>query len=249
MIERLASRRRLSVIGLVLALGIAPLSYAGGQSEKAPGYGPGMMGGQAGAYGPGMMGGGPGAYGPGMMGGGMMGGSFEGLDNSLQRTVDIKKAQAIVTDYLARVANKNLVIDEIMEFENNLYVLVKESDTGKGAFELLVDPFTGAVRPEFGPNMMWNLKYGMMGARTGSVRSNTIGMEEAKKIAAEYLERVRGHGPYDLSADEFYGYYTLDVKKDGAVLGMISVNAFSGQVWYHTWHGGFIAMQEGTAKM
>jgi hypothetical protein len=232
MFERPASRRRLGMIGLILALAIVPLAYAGGQSEKAQSYGPGMMGG------------GPGAYGPGMMGGG-----FDGLDNSLQRTVDIKKAQAIATDYLGRVSYKNLVIDEIMEFENNLYVLIKESDTGKGAFELLVDPFTGAVRPEFGPNMMWNLKYGMMGGRAGSVRSNTIGMDEAKKIAADYLDRVRGHGPYDLAADEFYGYYTMDVKKDGMVLGMLSVNAFSGQVWYHTWHGGFIGMQEGAAKM
>ena len=46
------------------------------------------------------------------------------------RTVDIKKAQAIVADYLAGLSNKNLMIDEIMEFENNLYALIKESDTG-----------------------------------------------------------------------------------------------------------------------
>ena len=163
----------------------------------------------------------------------------------MQRSVDIKKAQAIVTEYLAARPDKNLVIDEIMEFENNLYVLIKESDTGKGAFELLVDPFTGAVRPEFGPNMMWNVKYGMMGY--GTVRANTIGKDEAKKIASDYLERVRGRGPYDLDADEFYGYYTVDVRKDGTLLGMLSVNAFTRQVWYHTWHGGFIAMQEGAA--
>ena len=71
----------------------------------------------------------------------------------------------------------------------------------------------------------------------------------AKKLASEYLDRVRGHGPFDLGGDEFYGYYTFDVKKGGAVLGMLSVNAFSGQVWYHAWHGGFIDMQEGTTKM
>ena len=78
---------------------------------------------------------------------------------------------------------------------------------------------------------------------TAELRRGTVGE------GAEYLDRVRGHGPYDLAADEFYGYYTLDVKKDGMVLGMISVNAFSGQVWYHTWHGGFIGMQEGAATM
>ena len=182
-----------------------------------------------------------------MMGGGMMGGGFDGLDNSLQRTVDIKKAQAIVSDYLSGLSNKKLKIDEIMEFENNLYALIKETDTD--AFELLIDPFTGALRPEFGPNMMWNIKYGMMGARSGAVRPNTIGKEEAEKIATEYVERVRGKGPYTFGVDEFYGYYTLDVKKDDTVLGMLSVNAFSGQVWYHTWHGGYIGIQEGMSKM
>jgi hypothetical protein len=243
--EGTARRARLAIIGLAMALAAAPLGFAGGTPEPAdPRYGRGMMGGGYGAYGPGMMGGRYGGYGPGMMGQG-----FQGLDDSLPRTVDIKKAQAIATDYLAGLPNKKLKIDEIMEFENNLYVLVKETDTDKGAFELLVDPFTGALRPEFGPNMMWNLKYGMMSWRSGTVRPNAIPMDEAKKIASEYLERVRGHGPYELSADEFYGYYTMDVKKDGIVLGMLSVNGFSGQVWYHNWHGGYIGMQEGTGTM
>jgi hypothetical protein len=249
--ETTARRVRLAVVGLVMALAAAPLGFAGGTAEPAdPRYGRGMMGGRYGGYGPGMMGGDY-ANGPGMMGGGfgMMGQGFQGLDDSLPRSVDIGKAQAIVSDYLAGLSNKKLKIDEIMEFENNLYVLVKETDTGRGAFELLVDPFTGALRPEFGPNMMWNLKYGMMSWRAGAVRPNTIPLDEAKKIASEYLERVRGHGPYELSGDEFYGYYTIDVKKDGLVLGMLSVNAYSGQVWYHTWHGGYIGMQEGTGTM
>jgi hypothetical protein len=248
MTGRMALRARLAAVGLVLALAAAPLGFAGG-SPVTPRYGAGMTGGGYG-YG-GMMRGGNGGYGPGMMGGGygMMGQGYAGLDDSLQRTVDIKKAQTIVSDYLAGLSNKKLKIDEIMEFEDNLYVLVKESDTDKGAFELLVDPFTGALRPEFGPNMMWNLKYGMMGGRSGPARPNAIAVEEAKKIAGDYLDRVRGHGPYELSADEFYGYYTMDVKKNGMVLGMLSVNAFSGQVWYHSWHGGYIGMQEGTGTM
>jgi hypothetical protein len=240
-----ARSMRCAAIGFVVALAAAPLGFAGGSPEQTtPRYGSGMMGGRYGGYGPGMMGGGYGGYGSGMMGQGYL-----GLDDSLQRTVDIKKAQAIAADYLSGLSNKKLKIDEIMEFENNLYVLIKETDTDRGAFELLVDPFTGALRPEFGPNMMWNLKYGMMGSRSGTARPNAITADEAKKIASEYLERVRGHGPYTLSADEFYGYYTMDVKKGDVVLGMLSVNAFSGQVWYHTWHGGYIGMQEGTGTM
>ena len=41
-------------------------------------------------------------------------------------------------------------------------------------------------------------------------------------------------------ASTFPGYYTLDVTRDGRTLGMLSVNAYSGQVWYHNWHGTFI---------
>lgn len=238
MYERSAFMRRLGALGIVLALGAASLGYAGGQTDRARSYGPGMMGGGT-----------PGGYSQGIMGWGMMGGGFGGLDSSLRRAVDIKKAQVLVADYLAGLSNKNLKIDEIMEFEYNLYALIEETDTGKGAFELLIDPFNGVVRPEFGPNMMWNAKYGMMGAQPGAVRQNAIGAEEAKRIAGEYLARVRGDGPYEFSANEFYGYYTLDAKKNGMILGMLSVNAFSGQTWYHTWHGGFIAEQEGMSKM
>ena len=136
-----------------------------------------------------------------------------------------------------------------MEFEFNLYALIEESDTGKGAFELLVDPFSGAVRPEIGPNMMWNTKYGMMGTRSGSVRPNLIGADEAKSIAGEYLTRIRGDGPFEFSVNEFSGYYTLDFKKNDMVLGMVSVNAYTGQAWYHTWHGGFLGEEEGMGGM
>ena len=238
--------RLAGALALVLALGIVPLGFAGGQPDRTRGYGPGMMRG----YSPGMMGGGTqGGYGPGMMGGGMMGGGVRGLDNSLQRTVDIKKAQVLVSDYLAGLSVKNLKIDEIMEFEFNLYALIEESDTGKGAFELLIDPFDGTVSPEIGPNMMWNTKYGMMGARSGAVRPNVIGVDEAKKLAGEYLARTRGEGPYEFSANDFSGYYTLDLKKNGMILGMVSVNAFTGQAWYHTWYGGVIAEQEGMGQM
>jgi hypothetical protein len=76
-----------------------------------------------------------------------------------------------------------------------------------------------------------------------------IGVDEAKKIAGEYLLRTRGEGPYELSANEFSGYYTLDFKKNGMILGMLSVNAFTGQVWYHSWHGGFMSEQEGMGEM
>jgi len=38
----------------------------------------------------------------------------------------------------------------------------------------------------------------------------------------------------------FPGYYTIDVTRNGHPIGMLSVNASTGAVWYHAWHGMFI---------
>jgi hypothetical protein len=44
--------------------------------------------------------------------------------------------------------------------------------------------------------------------------------------------------------DTFYGYYHFDVMGGGRQVGMLSVNATTGQVWYHTWHGEFLGKRE-----
>ncbi|GAA3772983.1 hypothetical protein GCM10022403_005170 [Streptomyces coacervatus] len=36
-----------------------------------------------------------------------------------------------------------------------------------------------------------------------------------------------------------WALHTLD---HGRITGMVSVNASTGQVWYHSWHGTFVAM-------
>jgi hypothetical protein len=41
-----------------------------------------------------------------------------------------------------------------------------------------------------------------------------------------------------------YGYFTFDVERGGTPVGMLSVHAFSGQIWSHTWHGTFVAEQD-----
>jgi len=32
--------------------------------------------------------------------------------------------------------------------------------------------------------------------------------------------------------------------KDGKIYGMLSVNGYTGDVWYHSWHGYFIQEQD-----
>ena len=42
----------------------------------------------------------------------------------------------------------------------------------------------------------------------------------------------------------FPGYFTLDTTVGGKKGGMLSVNAATGAVWYHGWHGGFLAERD-----
>jgi len=42
-------------------------------------------------------------------------------------------------------------------------------------------------------------------------------------------------------ADAFPGYYSMEIVRHGKIVGMLSVNASSGAVWNHWWHGSFVA--------
>lgn len=43
----------------------------------------------------------------------------------------------------------------------------------------------------------------------------------------------------------FPGYFTLHTELDGEFIGMLSVNAETGEIWEHTWHGEFVAIEHG----
>jgi hypothetical protein len=168
--------------------------------------------------------------------------------------------------YIDRTGNPDLALDEVMQFQWNYYAIVKEESTGSGAFELLADPRTGAVFPEMGPNMMWNTKYspmaayggGMMGGMGGfapggmmsgtwgptpPVTQPTVSADQAQQIAQKWLDEYQP-GSTTEAPDAFPGYYTLHITKNGESTGMLSVNAYTGQVWFHTWHGTFVASAE-----
>jgi len=161
--------------------------------------------------------------------------------------ISIEQAIEIVEDYLHDHNDTDLEIEEIMEFEYNYYVDFAEKSTGIHAFEALIDPYTGDMYPEPGPNMMWNTKYGMMsGIMWGSPSPSdemTVSEEQAIKFAQEFINSYLPGGKIE-DAERFYGYYTLHVLKDGEIYGMLSVNGYTGQVWYHSWHGPFIGMKE-----
>jgi len=166
--------------------------------------------------------------------------------NEQESTGRISMSQAVsnAESYLAALDySEGLEVEEVMEFEDNFYVVVVEKETSKGAFELLVDPYSGTVFPEPGPNMMWNQKYGHM-RRQVPEEQNSISLTEAKEMAQEALNKQKSSAVVEGMGIEFYGYYTFDYKINGQVAGMLSVNGFNGNVWLHTWHGDFIDEKE-----
>ncbi len=255
----------LIVIGILVVAG--GLVFAGAWIGRQTAFGwfqprYGMMGGGTrSGYGPGIYGGG-GMMGRGYGGGGMMGrgygpGMMYGYGNNTNVTpLTTDQAYQAAQKYLPSLNNSDLKIAEVIVFDNNAYVRVVEQSTGIGAFELLVDPATLAVYPEHGPNMMWNLKYGMMngggmmgyyggyGSTANVSATMPVTAAQALKDAQTWLDGAMPGAKTAPDADPFYGYYTIEILRDGKTTGMLSVNGFSGQVFLHTWHGTFITSQD-----
>src|SRR4030067_2319806 len=177
--------------------------------------------------------------------------SLSPLLYSTTKVDSFEQAKALANQYLI-ATRSDLKIEEIMEFSNNFYVRVQEKSTGTNAFELLVDRYTGRGMPEPGPNMMWNTKYGMMKGMMGGMMGTSRGTATVDMPVSAQNASPHAQGWVDLNnpgakVEEpgiFYGYYTIDVSKDGSTYGMLSVNGYTGSVWYHTWHGKFIGTVE-----
>ena len=278
--------KTLSTILIVIAvLALAGgVFFAGTMYARISSYGPSMMFGNGwsnnNAYGPSMMNGrGPSmmqgygrnngnGYGPdGMMGNG--GNMMNGYNNANITPLSVDQAKASAEKYLQSLNLQGLELGEVMIFDNNAYVIVKESETELGAFELLVDPASQVAYPEYGPNMMWNIKYGGLGHSSmmgggGMMGGNnmmsgwdyqatpsanvsaemTVTPEQAVQYAQQYLDTNYAGATAATDPIQFYGYYTLDFEKDGKIIGMLSVNGYSGQIFLHTWHGTFIEETE-----
>ncbi len=163
--------------------------------------------------------------------------------------LNLTTANTIAQNYVASLNNPDLTVAQVEEYQYNFYVQVNEKSTGNGAFELLINKYTGSIYPEMGPNMMWNTKYGMM--RSGALggifgvptAAMTVTAAQAQTTAQQYLNTyIAGTTTGDVAT--FYGYYTVEILNGTTPFGMLSVNGYSGQVWFHNWHGGFVAELE-----
>jgi sucrose-6-phosphate hydrolase SacC (GH32 family) len=210
-------------------------NYGGRGYQGMMGYG-GMMG---------MM------MGNGMMGyNGMMGGYGPGTNGTIDYSLSVlglteDQVKELAAELVQRRFGSDYQISDIFIFSNSpYYISVEEKDGEQGAFELLFDPIRKIIYPEYGPNMMWNTKYGMsymMGwglPATGNILNRQQALENAEKFAQENGFTVEDEG------HQFYGYYTFHTEENGQTAGMMSVNAYTGQVWYHNWHGNLVEVIE-----
>jgi hypothetical protein len=189
---------------------------------------------------------------------------FESPQASQPLTID--QAVQSVQRYLEHSWGSAFRLTKVVEFDNHFYAEVAEKSTGIAALELLVNRWTGTVVPEPGPNIRWNTKYGQ--AREGLMGAWLMGgpgwrwdewrgygtepaagampvtVRKAREFAQEFLDERLPGTTVGEGADTFYGYYTLNVLKDGKLYGMLGVNGHSGSVWYHEWHGRFVQARE-----
>jgi hypothetical protein len=239
-----------AVVTLVASAAVAfgARGEASSWQARSNGHGQGadMMGSYGQGQGAGMMGG----YG---QGAGMMGGYGQGAGRSAGSMmgsmglvwlpgdgVAVSSIPAARARATTAAATAGLHPGEVMWFDNGFYVELKDS-AQKPATEVIVDPRTGSVSTEPGPAMMWNTRFGTM--RAGAGGAGPVDSTKARSIATSWLAANRA-GTTVRTIDAYPGYFTLDLQSNGAVSGMMSVSSVTGAVWYHTWHGTFIAMED-----
>ncbi len=195
----------------------------------------------------------------GMMSGGFRSNRYNQVDYNGEKLL-LENLEENVERYISQY-NTKLKISDVFIYENSdYYYSIIEEETGKGAMELLVNQYTGDVYPEFGPNMMWNLKYGMhysvgrgmrgnRGMMSGNYNfnygyynddydeNNDITKEEAYTIVSEYVGRSLKNVIISKDAHEFYGYYTFYLEENGVIVGILSINGFTGDIWCNDWSG------------
>jgi hypothetical protein len=97
-----------------------------------------------------------------------------------------------------------------------------------------------------GPAGMMGGQAGIMGGGFGAAASGgtaAVTADQARSIAQQWLDTNRS-GQSAQTPDSYPGYYTMETATSGKITGMLSVNADTGAVWYHTWHGQFIARED-----
>ena len=79
------------------------------------------------------------------------------------------------------------------------------------------------------------------GAPTAPSTSTSVSISDARVLAQRWLDSNRSGVKVETGGDSFPGYFTFETLEHGKITGMMSVNATTGAVWPHWWHGSFVA--------
>jgi hypothetical protein len=90
---------------------------------------------------------------PNQFGGGCIGrfglNSYVGpISNTGTDPLTINTAATVAQNCLTAIGNPDLTVKQVEEYANNFYVQVSAKSTGNGAFELLINKYTGSIFPE-----------------------------------------------------------------------------------------------------
>lgn len=223
----------LIVVIIILAfLAMRPMMYSStyNPSDYQPGQmGPGMMNNPGYNYssGSGMMGGN-------MMTSNMMMGNMMALYYPESKPITQDEALRNMQN-LSRQYGSNVEVEDFMVFSGNYYAVLKDLNSSQYMAEILVDRYSGSAYAEPGPNMMWNTQ---LGAGRAKAEGADYDMAGAEKLAGDFLTGYLP-GAQILESKAMPGYYTFDFGRQ-EIEGMLSVNAYSGQIWVHTWHGFYL---------
>lgn len=202
----------LVLVGVALTQGLWTLPGYGGPMHGY-GYGPGMMGG--------------------MMGGGM---GMMSVYPAPAQPIPPAEARARLESFAKRFSSEARLKD-FMSFSENYYAQIVDAK-GNGLVEILADRYTGNVYLEPGPNMMWNTRWGMGMMQAQPSVAVRYDKAAAQRLAEQFLKGYLP-GAKVMEGQAFSGYYTFDFGRK-EIEGMLSVSAYTGEVWIHTWHGVFL---------
>jgi len=198
--------------------GISCASWRTGSGMMGNGSSGGMMGGSSGLSALGAM--------WGLMGNVGMMGTYDATAQPISAT----QARWEMDRYATSCGN-GIKVGDFMTFASNDYGVLVDA-AGHGYLEVIVDRFTGAISPE--PQaIMWNTTSGMHASQGAARYDQAAAQQLATTFLASYLP-----GAKVLMGTAFPGYDTFDFGPDQAhAVGMLSVDAATGQIWVHTWHG------------
>lgn len=224
----------LVIILLLAVLVFRPMMYS--STSDTDGYQPGHMGP---GMGPGMMNNSDYNYSPGS---GMMGGMMTSNMMGNMMAIYYPESEPITQDEALRSMQNfsqqygsNVEVEDFMAFSGNYYAVLKDTNSSQDIAEIIVDRYSGSTYPEPGPNMMWNTLYGA--GRTGT-NGTEYDLTEAENLAKDFLGGYLPEAQI-MESKQMPGYYTFDFGRQ-EIEGMLSVNAYNGQIWVHTWHGQYL---------